>query len=611
MRFLVAQSSERDGHVQRLVPAMLGVFGHGNVGGLGEALYLATDSMRYLQARNEQAMVHEAVGFARARLRLSTLACTASIGPGSTNMVTGAATATINRIPALLLPADTYSTRHQGVVMQQLEHPTDADVSVNDCLRPVSRFFDRITRPEQILTALPQAMRVLTSPDETGAVTISLPQDVLAEAFDYPTRFFEPRIWHVARPQPEPALVKEAADLILAASRPVVIAGGGVVYSDAIDALELFARTFETPVAETFAGKGAVQTDEWFTLGGIGTHGTPAAAEVVRKADLVISVGTRLIDVVTGSQTIFQNPDVKFVSINVDARDAAKQRAVSLVSDARDTILALTNVASGRKRARDAYSLEVAQLKDRWRKQRDDALQQVEGERMSQAQLIKVLNDVAGPDSVVVAAAGTPPGDLLQLWDATGGRRCHLEYGTSCMGYEIPAGIGVKMARPETDVYVFIGDGTYLMNPTELASAVQEGVKVTTIVSDNHGFQSVHRVQRARTGISFGNEFRMRNAASGRLEGPFIPVDIAANAASLGARAFRVHNEDDLASALNESRAEPRPCVIVAETELYRRVPDSTVWWDIAPAEVSEDASTRKARADYEQRRDELQHYLG
>ena len=611
VKYLKAQSSQRDGKVQRLIPAMAGVFGHGNVGGLGEALYLDPEEMPYLQARNEQAMVHEAVGFARANLRLSTLACTASIGPGSTNMVTGAATATINRVPVLLLPADTYATRHQGIVMQQLEHPTEADVSVNDCLRPVSRFFDRITRPEQLLTALPEAMRVLTSPQETGAATISLPQDVLSHAYDYPASFFEPRAWRVARPQPEPALVKAAVDLILASDRPVVIAGGGVIYSDAGEALMAFARAFETPVVETFAGKGAVQVDDWFTLGGVGTHGTPAAAEVVRKADLVICVGTRLIDVVTGSQTIFQNPDVKFLSINVDGRDAAKQRALSLVADARDTLEAVTASAHGKRASRDIYLREVSALKERWLKQRESALQQVDGERMSQAQVIRVLNELAGPDSVVVAAAGTPPGDLLQIWDPTGGRHCHLEYGTSCMGYEIPAGIGVKMARPQSDVYVFIGDGTYLMNPTELASAVQEGVKITTIVSDNHGFQSVHRVQRARTGISFGNEFRMRNPKTGRLEGEFIPVDIAANAASLGARAIRVQNEDDLASALREAQSETRTCVIVAETELYRRVPDSTVWWDIAPAEVSEDAATREARAQYETRRDELQRYLG
>lgn len=610
VRFLSAQSSERDGDVRRLIPAMAGVFGHGNVAGLGEALYAAQDDLPYLQARNEQAMVHEAVGFARAKLRLATLACTSSIGPGSTNMVTGAATATINRVPVLLLAADSYATRHQGVVMQQLEHPMEADVSVNDTLRPVSRFFDRITRPEQLLTALPEAMRILTSPVEAGAVTISLPQDVLSHAYDFPARFFEPRVWHVARPQPEASVVKQALELIERSARPVLIAGGGVIYSDAGDALAAFAHRFEIPVVETFAGKGALQVDDWFTLGGVGTHGTPAAAEVVRRADLVVCVGTRLIDVVTGSQTIFQNPDVAFVSINVDSRDAAKQRALSLVADARDGLNAITAAAT-RSYGREAYRDEVTELKQRWLRDRAAAVTHVEGERMSQSELIRVLNETVGDRAVVVAAAGTPPGDLLQLWDATGGRRCHLEYGTSCMGYEIPAGIGVKMACPEKDVFVFIGDGTYLMNPTELASAVQEGLKITVVVSDNHGFQSVHRVQKARTGISFGNEFRMRDRATGRLDGDFLPVDIAANAASLGARSFRVQNDDDLATALQEARREERPCVIVAETELYRRVPDSTVWWDIAPAEVSSDPSTREAREKYERRRDELQRFLG
>ena len=612
VRYLAAQSSERDGDSRRLVPAMIGVFGHGNVGGLGEALSNAVDSMPYLQARNEQAMVHEAVGFARANLRMATLACTSSIGPGSTNMVTGAATATINRIPALLLPADTYATRHQGVVMQQLEHPTEADVTVNDCLRPVSRFFDRMTRPEQLITALPEAMRVMTSPAETGAVTIALPQDVLSEAYDYPARFFEPRTWHVQRPQPEPSCLERALEMIRHSSRPVVIAGGGVVYSAAGEQLAEFARTFETPVVETFAGKGAVQADEWFTLGGVGTHGTPAAAEVVRRADLVICVGTRLIDVVTGSQSIFQNPEVRFVNINVEGRDAAKQGALAVVADAREALSAL--VAAGGHApspSRPGYRAEVAGLKERWMSERAAALQPVEGERMSQAQVIGMLNGFAGPGSVIVAAAGTPPGDILQIWDATGDRHCHLEYGTSCMGYEIPAALGVKMANPETDVYVLIGDGTYLMNPTELASAVQEGIKVTVIVSDNHGFQSVHRVQRARTGISFGNEFRIRDPSTKRLEGSFLPVDLAANAASLGVRSFHVETEAQLSEALREARAEIRTCVIVAETELYRRVPDSTVWWDIAPAEVSTDPSTRRARAEYERRRDELRRHLG
>ena len=611
VRYLEAQSSERDGHTRRLFPAMIGVFGHGNVGGIGEALH-RDDSMTYLQARNEQAMVHEAIGFARANERLAMLACTASIGPGSTNMVTGAATATINRIPVLLLPADSYAGRHQGVVMQQLEHPFEADVSVNDCLRPVSRFFDRISRPEQLLTALPEAVRVLTSPLEAGAATIALPQDVLTEAYDYPTRFFQPRSWHVARMQPEHSQVEAALSLLRGATRPVIVAGGGVIYSGASEELADFARTFQIPVVETFAGKGALQVRDWFTLGGVGTHGTPAAAEVVRRADLVVCIGTRLIDVVTGSQSIFQNPNVRFLAVNVDGRDAAKQGALALVADARDALRVLTEAGPGASAAdRSAYRTEVLDLQNRWLEERSVALRQVDGEQMNQSQVIGLLNEFVGADSVIVAAAGTPPGDILQLWDATDARHCHLEYGTSCMGYEIPAGIGVKMARPDLNVYVMIGDGTYLMNPTELASAVQEGIKITVIVSDNHGFQSVHRVQRARTGISFGNEFRMRNHVSHQLDGPFLDIDLAANAASLGARSFRADTEEEFTKALGQARAEARTCVIVVGTELYRRVPDSTVWWDIAPAEVSTDPASKEARVSYEQRREELQRYFG
>jgi 3D-(3,5/4)-trihydroxycyclohexane-1,2-dione acylhydrolase (decyclizing) len=613
VKYLQVQYSESDGEQQRLVPAMLGIFGHGNVGGLGQALLTYGDDLPYIQSRNEQATVHQAVGFAKARRRRATFACTASIGPGATNMVTGAATATINHLPVLLIVADSYASRAQGVVMQQLEHPTAGDLTVNDCLRPVSRFFDRINRPEQLLTALPEAMRVLTDPVETGAVTLAIPQDIMTDAYDYPARFFERRVWRIERPPASPQRIEELARLIQASERPVVIAGGGVRYSGGSDELAEFAELYGLPVTETFAGKGALQKDAWYTLGGVGTHGTPAAAEVVRRADLVISIGTRLMDVTTGSQSIFGGRDVRFASINVYGHDAHKQGALPVIADAREALRALNAHARAAavKQPAPEYRREIKALQAVWKTQRAAALGPIKGESMSQAEVIGILNEFVKPGDTVVAAAGTPPGDLLQLWDATGGRHADLEYGTSCMGYEIPAALGVRMARPEHDAFALVGDGTYLMNPTELVTALQESLKVTVIVSDNHGFQSVHRVQKFRTGISFGNELRLRDPATNRLDGEFYDVNIARTAEGFGARAFRVDTTAGLRDALRESAADPRTCVIVARTETYRRVPDSTVWWDIAPAEVATDEATQKARATYEATRAEIQRFHG
>ena len=612
VRYLQVQHSERDGRRRRLIAGVFGIFGHGNVGGLGEALYGSADDMPFYQGRNEQAMVHLAAAYAKANLRMSTFACAASIGPGATNMITGAAGATINRLPVLLLPADIYASRHQGPVMQQLEHPAAGDVSVNDCFRPVSRFFDRVMTPEQLLTALPEAMRVLTSPVETGSVTVAVPQDVYTDAWDFPRRFFEPRVWRVDRQLPDPQRIAEVTDLILAAERPVIIAGGGVIYSEATAELAEFAEAAGIPVVETFAGKGAVPNDAWYAVGGVGTHGNPAAARILRDADLVIAIGTRLIDVTTGSQSIFRDPEVRFASINVTDKDARKQGAVPVLADARLALKQLIETVRSRGAPAHApYREEVTRQRDEWRQQRSLLFQPTEGEVISQAELIGVLNEVACRGDTVVTAAGTPPGDLLQLWDNSGGTRCDLEYGNSCMGYEIPAGLGVRLARPHHDVFVLVGDGTYLMNPTELVTAMAEKLKVIVIVSDNHGFQSVHRVQRARTGMSFGNEFRLRDPHTNRPEGEFFEVDIAKTAEGFGARAFRVTDIPGLRAALKGAQAHDGPSVIVAVTETYRRVADSTVWWDIAPAEVSDDPATREARTVYENSRDELQRFYG
>jgi 3D-(3,5/4)-trihydroxycyclohexane-1,2-dione acylhydrolase (decyclizing) len=602
VRFLQTQYSERDGIRARLIPAMFGIFGHGNVTSIGQALSDDGADLPYYQPRNEQSMVHTAVGFARATRRRSALACTSSIGPGATNMVTGAATATINRLPVLLLPADIYATRRQGNVLQQLEHPVSADVSVNDCLRPVSRFFDRISRPEQLLAALPEAMRVLTDPAETGAVTIALPQDVSPEAYAFPARFFAERTWRIERRPPDPASIREAAELLRTAQRPAIIAGGGVHYSEAWDALRALSDACGIPVAETFAGKGSLREDSTLLLGGAGLEGTPAANRILRDADLVLCVGTRLSDFVTASRSLFQHPDVRFVSINVSGRDGAKLGALPVVADAR---LALEALATAAHEAgispQPAYQSEIATARAQWSERLSrEVFTQVPGEAMSQGQLIDILNRAAQAGDTVVAAAGGPRGDLLKIWDATAGRNCQIEFGYSCMGHEIPAGLGVRMAQPNGEVYVFVGDGTYLMNPTELVTAMQEDLKITVVVAENHGFQVIRRLQLWRVGRSFGNEFRARDRTSNRLEGPYLQIDFAKNAESMGARAWRVRTEEELRQALQDARGETRSCVIVAETEKHRFLPGSEVWWDAAPPEVSRDPETARLRAEYE-----------
>jgi 3D-(3,5/4)-trihydroxycyclohexane-1,2-dione acylhydrolase (decyclizing) len=587
---------------------MFGIFGHGNVAGLGQALQEHGGGLPYMQPCNEQSMVHTASGFAKATNRRQTLACTSSIGPGATNMVTGAATATINRLPVLLLPSDYYATRKQGPVLQQLEHPVSFDLSVNDCFRPVSRFFDRITRPEQLIESLPQAMRVLTDPAETGTVTIALPQDIQAEAYDYPARLFERRTWELERRPPRAAAIEEAVGLLRRARRPFVVAGGGVHYSEAWDDLLAFAEEFGIPVGETFAGKGAIRRPSRVLVGGVGVTGAPSAGAVARDADVVVCVGTRLTDFTTGSHSLFQNPDVRFVSINVAGSDAFKLGALPVLADAREALRALRDAAreAGLK-PDDAYLAEVDRANERWRDQRAETFGTRDREALTQAQVIGMINEQAGAGDTIVAAAGSPPGDLQQLWDASRGARAHIEFGYSCMGYEIPAGLGVRLTEPEGEVYVLIGDGTYLMNPTELKTAVQEDLKVTVVVLNNYGFQCIRRLQLARAGREFGNEFRVRDRRTNRLEGEYMTVDFAKNAEAFGCRAWSVDTADGLRAALREAREEARASVIVAEVQKHTFGPPSEVWWDVAPAEATDDEETRRLREAYEAERAELQ----
>lgn len=613
VRYLQTQYSERDGEVRRLIPGMFGIFGHGNVCGIGQALEECGDELPYYQGRNEQSMVHWASGFAKANKRLATLACTSSIGPGSTNMITGAAAATVNRLPVLLIPSDYFASRRQGPVLQQLEHPISADVSVNDCFRPVSRFFDRILRPEQLLTALPGAMRVLTDPVETGAVTISFPQDVQTEAHDYPAHFFDTKTWSIERVLPRPERIAEVTALLKKSKRPMIIAGGGVVYSAAGAALRKFADSFGIPVSETFAGKGSIQKETPMLLGGHGLEGTSASVEMAATADLILCVGTRLDDFSTGSQTMFQHPDVKFVGINVAGADAFKQGAVPVISDAKEALTALQkSCRTAGITPRPAYVKEVTRAVGRWQKKiAEESFVTMPGEAMSQGHLVKILNDESRRGDSVVAAAGSPVGDLLKLWDATGGRQCRFEFGYSCMGWELPASLGVRMEQPKGEVFVLIGDGTYQINPMDLITAMQEKLKITVVVSDNHGFQVIRRLQMWRTGSSFGNEFRRRNDKSGRLDGEYLPIDMAENARSMGARAWHVATEEDLRTALRGARRETGACVIVVEVEKHRFASGGGAWWDAAPAEVSTSKKTQALRKEFEKDRDELQRFHG
>jgi 3D-(3,5/4)-trihydroxycyclohexane-1,2-dione acylhydrolase (decyclizing) len=611
LTYLSKQYSVADGHRRRLVPATAGIFGHGNVAGIGQALDELSDVMPFIQGRNEQALVHMATGFAKASRRHATLAVTASIGPGALNMVTGAGLATVNRIPVLLLPGDTYATRRQGPVLQQLQHPIEADVSVNDAFRPVSKFFDRISRPEQLLTALPAAMRVLVDPVDTGAVVLSLPQDVQSHAYDWPAGLFAERDWILRRPSPDPQEVDAVVRLLADAQRPLIIAGGGVHYSEATDQLEALAETAGIPVAETFAGKGAVQRQAWWQVGGIGLEGTPATNELARRADLVLTVGSRLTDFATASQSLFQDPDVRFASINVNPRDADRLGATGVVADARRGLAALTEAVRTADITSPAqWHEEVRARVSEWTPARTEAIEPGADAPLTQGQLIGLLQEHARPGDTIVAAAGGPPGDLQKVWDATGGRHCHLEFGFSCMGYEIPAGIGVRLAEPDPAhrVVVFIGDGTFLMAPTELVTAAQERTAVTVVVPENHGYQVIHRLQMGRSGQEFGNEFRYREgrlnlagegAKPGRLEGDYLEVDLVQVAAGLGARAVRATSAAEVRAALDETREHPGPVVIVVPVIPHADLPGAGVWWDVAPAEVSVREGIAPLRAEY------------
>jgi len=614
VRFLAAQYAERDGVEHRFISGCFGIFGHGNVAGIGEALFERPDLLTYYQARNEQAMVHAAVGYARMNNRLRVLACTSSIGPGATNMVTGAALATVNRLPVLLLPGDVFASRPVDPVLQQLEVPWRGDASVNDCFQPVSRYWDRIVRPEQLMPAALEAMRVLTNPAETGAVTLALPQDVQAEAFDYPEAFFEKRTWSVPRAEPDSSALDRAAALIRAADRPIIVAGGGVIYSEATEALRTLVEATGIPVGETQAGKGSLPYDHPSSLGAIGASGTLAANRLARDADVVIGIGTRWSDFTTASHTAFGNAHAHFINLNVLDFDAHKNSGHALVGDARAGIDGLRGRLRGYA-VNASYRDLAARLNKEWDREVERLYHLNHQPIPAQSEVIGAVNDAAGPRDVVVCAAGSMPGDLHKLWRARDPKQYHVEYGYSCMGYEIAGALGVKMAAPDREVFSMVGDGSYLMMSSEIVTAVQEGIKLIVVLVDNHGFKSIGGLSRSLGTDGFGTQYRFRkNGSLGldseRAPAPVLPIDLTANAASLGAEAVRVASVDALREALQNAKRATRTSVICIEADRYESVPDNESWWDVPVAEVSTVEAVDAARRDYEKSKKKQRRYL-
>lgn len=590
VRYLGAQANE-DG--ERLVAGVWAIFGHGNVAGLGEALYHAGDALPTWRGHNEQGMAHAAIAYAKARNRKRVMAVTSSIGPGATNMVTAAALAHVNRLPVLLLPGDVFANRVPDPVLQQVEDFRDGTVSANDCFRPVSRYFDRITRPEQLLTALPRALATLVDPAECGPATLALCQDVQAEAWDYPEAFFRPRTWAMRRQRPDPRELGRAVEVLRAARAPLLIAGGGVHYSGACDALAAFAERRGIPVAETQAGKSALPWTHPCNVGAVGVTGAESANALAREADLIVAVGARLQDFTTGSWSLFRNPAVRLLTVNAAAFDAGKHDAVAVVGDARTTLEELDAALGDR-----VFALPNRASKEEWDRAADAATRAMDhGALPSDAQVIGAVQRTMADNGVIVCAAGGLPGELHKLWRSPRRGDYHLEYGYSCMGYEIAGGLGVKMARPEADVVVVVGDGSYMMMNSELATSVMLGLKLTVVVLDNRGFGCIDRLQRATGGASFHN---LLDTARRRQPSA---IDFVAHAASMGAAATRVESIAGLEAAMVEARSNQRSTVIVIDTDPTAATEAGGHWWDVAVPEVSQRAEVAAAREAYDEAR--------
>lgn len=595
LRFLDQQYVQLDGKEHKFVKGVMGIFGHGNVLGIGEALEREPGSLRFIQGKNEQGMTHAAVAYAKQKNRLEIFACTSSIGPGALNMVTAAATATVNRIPVLLLPGDIFACRQPDPVLQQLEHPMDYTVSVNDAFKPVSRYWDRITRPEQLMSSMIQAMRILTDPAETGAVTICLPQDVQTEAYDYPEDFFRKRVHYLDRKPASQAAIERAAELISRKRKPILIAGGGVHYSLAYEELRQFAEAFGIPVAETQAGKSAIPWDHPLNMGAIGATGSLAANRLAREADAVICVGTRLGDFPTASKTAFTSPEAEFIHINVSGFDASKLNAYQVVADAGAGLKELTSALQSRNYKAAYNGSALAKLKAEWTREVDRLYGLESEEGLAQTRVLGELNRYMAGE-VIVAASGSLPGDLHRLWRSEAPKSYHMEYGFSCMGYEIAGAFGVKLAEPDKEVYALVGDGSYLMLHSELLTSIQEGVKVNVILLDNHGYQCIHSLQRENGSDGFGNEFRLRSPETGRLTGEYVPVDYAAHARSMGIKAFSATSVDELKEALRQAGEEKGSTLIEIKVLPGTQSGGYESWWRVDVPEVSTSDKVRAAR---------------
>lgn len=607
IEFLQNQFVERDGVEQPFFAGCFGIFGHGNVGGIGEALF-QYPSFKYYQARNEQAMVHTAIAYAKVKNRLGAFACTTSIGPGATNMITGAATATINHLPVLLLPSDIFAGRIAEPVLQQLEYQGSKDVSVNDCFRPVSKYWDRINRPEQLISALQQAMRVLTSPSETGAVTISIPQDVQAESYDFPVNFFSKKVWKIQRIRADKSILQKAAEIITRSKKPVIVAGGGVIYSDAGKVLKKLVNRSGIPVTETFAGKGSLNFDEPQNLGAAGVTGTPGAIAACEKADLIIGIGTRYSDFTTVSQGGFQNPDVQFININISAFDSFKQGALAVTGDAREAIRELDKMLNDFQ-VSDKYAASVKKNNIDWNKTVDKIYSLNHGIPTSQGEVIGAVNNFSSPKDIVVCAAGSLPGDLHKLWKTNDNKGFHLEYGYSCMGYEIAGGLGAKMADPSREIYVMVGDGSYLMMSQEIVTSIQEGYKLTIILINNNGYASIGGLSNSLGTQGFGTHYKFRDKKTGQLNGNYLPVDLATNAESLGATVLRTKSINEFRQALVEAKNNDKTTVIYIETDREQRV-SGYAWWEVAIASVSTVDSVKEGFDKLQSNKKKQRHYL-
>jgi 3D-(3,5/4)-trihydroxycyclohexane-1,2-dione acylhydrolase (decyclizing) len=607
IKFLEQQYVSRDGTEQPFFAGCLGIFGHGNVAGIGEAL-LQNPDFKYIMTRNEQASVHIAIAYAKMKNRMGTYVCTSSIGPGATNMVTGAACATINRLPVLIIPGDIFARRNVAPVLQQLESTSSQDISVNDCFKPVSKYWDRINRAEQLITSLPEAMRVLTSPADTGAVTLAIPQDVQAEAYDFPADLFRKRIWNIARPRPDVALLNEAVKLIKSSKKPLIIAGGGVIYSEATEVLKKFIETTGIPVAETFAGKGSLPYNHHLNLGATGATGTPGANEIASEADLVIGIGTRYSDFTTASKTAFQNPDVKFLNINISDFDAYKHGALHLTSDAKVCLEELT-LLLGKFKVNIDYQLKVTQFNHSWDEFVSNTCKVSGSLPVTQAEVIGAVNEFSAAKDVILCAAGSLPGDLHKLWRTRDPKGFHLEYGYSTMGYECAAGIGAKIACPNREIWVMVGDGNYLMMNNEIVTAIQEGIKFNIILLNNHGFGSIGALSQSLGSQRFGTKYRFREEKTGQLTGDKLPVDFAQNARSLGAHVIEAKDIPSLQLALKEARKQIKTTVITIETDINKGIP-GYAWWEVPVAEVSEMDTVREAYKNYIRNKSKQRYYL-